>query len=120
MFKNIISFIFFILLSATTCNGLLMEVLNGNFSFIIDDKKYTASVNRVYIGSKEIKDLVVPSKVEFLNREYTVNLIHDYAFEDSIGRIRSVKIPKTLDSVNENLESLRILFINNIIVKYSE
>lgn len=120
MFKKIISFIFFILLSATTCNGILMELLNDGFSFIIDDKKYTAAVNRVYVGSEEIKDVVIPSKVEFLNREYTVNLIHDYAFEDSVGRIRSVKIPKTLDSVNENLESLRILFINNIIVKYSE
>ena len=120
MLKKFISFILFVLLSATTCNGILMEILHGGFSFIIDDEKFTASVNRVYVGSKETKDLVIPSKIEFLNREYTVNLIYDYAFKGSIGRIRSIKIPKTLDSINENLESLRILFINNIIVKYSE
>lgn len=120
MFKRIFSIIFSFILSICSCNGILMELLHGDFSFIINDETLKASVSHIYIGTKEVKDIFIPSKVEFSNKEYTVNSIHDCAIEGVIGRIRSIEIPKTLDRTNENLKSLKLLFINNIPVKYSE
>ena len=94
MIKKIVSFLFLFVLSICQCKAYKMEILSGDFSFILDTKTSTAFVNKIYIGAYEPKkDLVIPEAIDFCKQIYVVNEIADYAFDWVIDKILSIKLP---------------------------
>lgn len=89
-------------LSFTNVSAVKLRISNKNFSFILDTKKQTAELCKVYSDSDDNITLDIPSFVDFCNSFYRVigltdGCIDRYVFE----RINSVNIPYTIEK-NEN------------------
>ena len=63
MFKKIFSFLIFFFCFSTSYHGVLMEILDGDFSFVVDTDVKTALVRFVYIPSYTKKDIEIPEYV---------------------------------------------------------
>lgn len=78
-------------------NEALDEVLYKDFSFVIDRKTKTAFVRKIYIGTGEKKDIVVPSEITYLGEKYKVTAVADYAVEEVINKLNRIELPDTLE-----------------------
>ena len=63
MFKKIFSFLISFFCFSTSCHGVLMEILDGDFSFVVDTEAKTAVVRFVYIPAHTKKDIKIPEYV---------------------------------------------------------
>ena len=86
-------------------NEALNEVLYKDFSFVIDRKTKPAFVRKIYIGTGEKKDIVVPSEITYLDEKYKVTAVADYAVEEVLDKLLSIVLPYTLEK-NEMYEKV--------------
>lgn len=118
MFKKMGSFLAALICSFSTCKAIKMEVLDGDFSYIVDTSTKTAMIKKIYIKTDNKKDLFVPSKIQDgCKMTYTVNEISSYAIKDVVNKISSIELPATLDYTRDNLEVFRCLFLYHIPVR---
>lgn len=89
-----------ILVANSNGNVIQVDYANGSTLFfkligINEAEVVNCQTNFVYQGN-----IIVPSKVEYLNRTYTVNSIGDYAFY-KCDRLRSIRFPSTIISIGK-------------------
>lgn len=118
MLKKMGSFLAALICSFSTCKAIKMEVLDGDFSYIVDTSTKTAMIKKIYIKTDNKKDLFVPSKIQDgCKMTYTVNEISSYAIKDVVNKISSIELPGTLEYTDRNIETLKCLFLHKIPVK---
>lgn len=118
VFKKITSFLVAFVCSFSTCKALQLEVLDGDFSYIVETSTNTAMVRNIYIKAGENKDIYVPSEIiDGCKQKYKVNEISPDAVKDVIKQIKSIELPGTLEYTNSNIETLKCLFLYHVPVK---
>ena len=114
MIKKILLFVFLFIIPICQCKAYQIELLEKDFSFIVDTKTKTAFVSKIYIGTYDPpKDIVIPETIEFCKCTYHVDEISDHAFDWVINKIRSIKLP-ILKNSEMNGRVFRILMTYNI------
>lgn len=115
MFKKAISFLAAIFFSIVSCNGLLMEILQGDFSFIVDTQKKTAMIRKIYIPAHTKKDVVIPKYVtDYRGDKYTVTEIKEDAVKEVIPRIKSFMARDEFMMNERNYKALTWILIYNL------
>lgn len=110
MFKNVVPYFFALSTPVFTCSALQMEVLQGDFSFIVDTKNNTAFLRHIYIGTGEKKKIVVPEEItDGLNDTYKVTTVADYAVEEVFEKLTDLELPETLEENETNKKTLELL-----------
>lgn len=110
MFKKVFASFFVFNTPAISCQALQWEVLQGDFSFIVDTKNNTAFLRHIYIGTGEKKKIVVPSEVtDGLNYTYKVTTVADYAVKEVFEKITDLELPETLEDNETNKKTLELL-----------
>lgn len=110
MFKKVVPYFFALSTPVVTCSALQMEVLQGDFSFIVDTKTHTAFLRHIYIGTGEKKKIVVPAEItDGLKNTYKVTTVADYAIEEVFEKLIDLELPKTLENKETNKKTLRLL-----------
>lgn len=110
MFKKVVPYFFALSTPVVTCSALQMEVLQGDFSFIVDTKNNTAFLRHIYIATGEKKKIVVPSEViDGLNYTYKVTTVADYAVKEVFEKITNLELPETLEDNETNKKTLELL-----------
>ena len=102
------SFLLFVLLLVSTVSSFAQSVIIDGISYSISGSR--ASVARgIYVG-----DIVIPEKINYLNKEYTVTGIDDYAFS-SCYNLTSVTLSDSIVTIGScafhfcsSLNSIRI------------
>lgn len=107
MMKKMFCFLFGIMFLSNVCNGILMEILHSDFSFIVDTKNNTAILRHIYIPAHTKKVIEIPQFVEdYKGDRYIVRDIQEDAVKKVIHRIESVTLPNTLRETDENKKAL--------------
>ena len=116
MFKKIISFLTAIFISILGINALNneMELLDGDFGYILDEAAQTAIIKTIYIPNNEKKDLVVPKYVSFHGNNHLVIGILENAIRSKVHRIKSFMAREDFINSARNFHSLTWLIIFNI------
>lgn len=115
MFKKIGSFLGALTLSIVSCNALKMEILDGNFSFIIDTQKQTAKIRWIYISAYTKEEIVIPKYVkDYHGDEYLVDEIQEEAMKQAVPRMKSFVAREAFFNNEKNFAALRWLTIHNI------
>lgn len=115
MFKKAISFLAAIFFSIVSCNGLLMEILQGDFSFIVDTEKKTATIRKIYIPAHTKKDVVIPKYVtDSHGDQYTVTEIKENAIKEVIHRIKSFMAREAFINNERNFKALTWILIYDL------
>lgn len=119
MFKKIFSFLvsIFCLLFSPSCNSLLIELNDGDFSFVADTKDNTAIVRFIYISAYQKKDIVVPEFVEFNEEKFIVKEIQENAVKNVIHRAKSISVPKSLVVSGETFKAMTWFIIYGLPIK---
>lgn len=107
-------------------NAVKFEVFNNGCSFILDDSNNTASLNKVYVGCNEERDLIIPSFLEFFGAFYRVislnsGTISPFVLERVNRVILSVSIDKN-DEITKNelykfLDSEKVDIVDKYAIK---
>ncbi len=109
MFKKAFASFFILNTPAISCQALQWEVLQGDFSFIVDTKTHTAFLRHIYIGTGE-KKIVVPTEItDGLKNTYKVTKVADYAVEEVFEKLTDLELPKTLENNETNKKTLELL-----------
>lgn len=115
MFKKIGSFLSALTFSVAACNAIQMEILNGDFSFIVDTRKNTAKIRYIYISAHTKKEIVIPKYVkDCCGNEYLVDEIQENAMVQAIPRIKSFIAREAFFKNEKNYAALRWLVIRNV------
>lgn len=110
MFKKVVPYFFALSTPVVTCSALQMEVLQGDFSFIVDIKNKTAFLRHIYIATGEKKKISVPAKItDGLNDTYKVTTVADYAVEEVFDKLTDLELPETLEDNETNKKTLELL-----------
>lgn len=110
MFKKVVPYFFALSTPVVTCSALQMEVLQGDFSFIVDTKNNTAFLRHIYIATGEKKKISVPAKItDGLNDTYKVTTVADYAVEEVFDKLTDLELPETLEDNETNKKTLELL-----------
>lgn len=110
MFEKVVPYFFALSTPVFTCSALQMEVLQGDFSFIVDTKNNTAFLRHIYIATGEKKKISVPAKItDGLNDTYKVTTIADYAVEEVFDKLTDLELPETLEENETNKKTLELL-----------
>lgn len=110
MFKKVVPYFFALSTPVVSCSALQWEVLQGDFSFIVDTKTHTAFLRHIYIGTGEKKKIVVPAKItDGLNNTYKVTTVADYAVAEVFEKLTDLELPKTLENNETNKKTLKLL-----------
>lgn len=116
MFKKAIPFlaaIFFSILGANALNDE-MELLDGDFGFILNNGDKTAIIKKIYIPAHTQKDIVVPKYVTFHGDRYLVTDIQENATKEVIHRIKSFMAREDFVNNERNFKALTWLVIYNL------
>ena len=116
MFKKIISFLTAMFISILGINALNdeMELLDGDFGYILDEAAQTAIIKTIYISNNEKKDLVVPKYVSFHSHNHLVIGILENAIRSKVHRIKSFMAREDFINSPRNFHALTWLVIFNI------
>lgn len=116
MFKEIISFLTAMFISILGINALNdeMELLDGDFGYILDEAAQTAIIKTIYIPNNEKKDLVVPKYVSFHSHNHLVIGILENAIRSKVHRIKSFMAREDFINSPRNFHALTWLVIFNI------
>lgn len=115
MFKKLFSLFFGMLFSLSACNALKMEMLDGDFSFIIDTQKQTAKIRWIYISAYTKKEIVIPKYVkDYHGDEYLVDEIQEEAMKQAVPQMKSFVAREAFFNNEKNFAALRWLIIHNI------
>lgn len=110
MFKKAFAYFFALSTPVVTCSALQIEVLQGDFSFIVDTKNNTAFLRHIYIATGEKKKISVPAKItDGLNDTYKVTTVADYAVEEVFDKLTDLELPETLEENETNKKTLELL-----------
>lgn len=110
MFKKVVPYFFALSTPVFTCSALQIEVLQGDFSFIVDTKNNTAFLRHIYIATGEKKKISVPAKItDGLNDTYKVTTVADYAVEEVFDKLTDLELPETLEDNETNKKTLELL-----------
>lgn len=110
MFKKAFASFFALNTPAILCQALQWEVLQGDFSFIVDTKTHTAFLRHIYIGTGEKKKIVVPTEIiDGLKNTYKVTTVADYAVEEVFEKLTDLELPETLENNETNKKTLELL-----------
>lgn len=110
MFKKVVPYFFALSTPVVSCSALQWEVLQGDFSFIVDTKTHTAFLRHIYIGTGEKKKIVVPAEItDGLNNMYKVTTVADYAVAEVFEKLTDLELPKTLENNETNKKTLKLL-----------
>lgn len=110
MFKKVVPYFFALSTPVVSCSALQWEVLQGDFSFIVDTKTNTAFLRHIYIGTGEKKKIVVPAEItDGLNNTYKVTTVADYAVAEVFEKLTDLELPKTLENNETNKKTLKLL-----------
>ena len=110
MFKKVIQYFFALSTPVVSCSALQWEVLQGDFSFIVNTKTNTAFLRHIYIGTGEKKKIVVPAEItDGLNNTYKVTTVADYAVAEVFDKLTDLELPKTLEENETNKKTLKLL-----------
>ena len=110
MFKKVVPYFFALSTPVVTCSALQMEVLQGDFSFIVNTKNNTAFLRHIYIATGEKKKISVPAKItDGLNDTYKVTTVADYAVEEVFDKLTDLELPETLEDNETNKKTLELL-----------
>lgn len=88
-------------------------LFDNGLEYRLNESELTASVSCDSYNRNLLKDVVIPSKIQFKNIEYIVNYIPIMAFE-KCDNLKSIVIPKTVDRL------LRSTFQECIRLEYLE
>lgn len=119
MFKKMLSFFAALSFSTLGCNALQMELADGDFTFVIDDKDNSAILRDIYIPKHTKKELNIPQTVEWLGTKYVVRQIMEHAIQRVINRIESVVLPYTLYENEENRKAYNWFLIFGLPVTFN-
>lgn len=122
MFKKIFSCfisVFCLLFSfSPLCNSLLIELNDGDFSFVADTRDNSAIVRFIYIPAYQKKDIVVPEYVtDYHGDKYFVKEIQENAVKNVIHRAKSISVPKSLVVSEETFKAMTWFIIYNLPIK---
>jgi len=118
MFKKICSFLISFFCFVFLCSGILMEINEGDFSFVVDDKDNTAIVRFIYIPAYQKKDIVVPEYVtDYHGSKYFVKEIQENAVKNVIHRAKSISVPKSLVVSEETFKAMTWFIIYGLTIK---
>lgn len=116
MFKKTISFLMAMFILVAGCNALNdeMELVDGDFGYILNEANRTAIIKTIYIPEHTKKDLVVPKYVSFHNHNHLVVGILENAIRSKIQRIKSFMAREDFMNSTQNFHALTWLVIFNI------
>ena len=116
MFKKIISFFIsmFVLVSGANAINYEMELLDGDYGYILNEATQTAIIKTIYIPVNQKKDLVVPKYVSFHEQNYLVIGIQEDAIRTKIHRIKSFMAREDFMNSPRNFQALTWLVIFNV------
>lgn len=115
MLKKIISFIVCLVCTFSTCNALKMEILDGDFSYILDTSEKTATIRFIYISAHTKKEIVIPKYVtDYYGDKYLVTEIQENAMKQAINRIKSFIAREDFINNEKNFKALTWLLIYNV------
>ena len=118
MFKKFFSFLIFFFCFSTSCHGVLMEILDGDFSSVVDTEAKTAVVRFVYIPAHTKKDIEIPEYVtDFRGDKYLVKEIQENAIKKVIHRSKSISLPKSLSITEETFKAMTWFVIYGLPIK---
>ena len=118
MIKKLVAIFVSLIFSFSSCKALKMEILDGDFSYIVDDSTNTAMIRKIYIPTGVKKNIYVPSKItDGCKHTYKVTEISAYAIKDVFNNILSIELPGTLEYTDSNIETLKWLFLSKTPVK---
>lgn len=87
--------------------GILMELLDGDFSYIVNTDTNKATIRWIYIPAKTKKDIIIPKYVEdYSGKKYKVEIIQEHAVRQVISRIKSIKLPKSVLNDERNYKAM--------------
>lgn len=114
MIKFFSLFISFFMLCAPV-RGILIELLDGDFSYIVDTKSNKATIKRIYIPAKVKKDIEIPQYVEdFSGVKYKVEILEERAIKNVINRVKSLKLPESVMKDERNYKAMTWFLIYDI------
>ena len=116
MFKKTISFLMAMFISVVACNAFNdnLELLDGDFGYILNEANRTAIIKTIYISNNEKKDLVVPKYVSFHSHNHLVVGILENAIRSKVHRIKSFLAREDFMNSPQNFHALTWLVIFNI------
>ena len=93
-------------------------------SFILDDSKNTASLNKVYVGCNDERDLIIPSFLEFFGTFYKVVSLNNETINSFVlKRVNRVILPYSIDKNDETTKNELFKFLDSekidIVDKYA-
>lgn len=105
-------------------NAVKFEVFNNGCSFILDDSNNTASLNKVYVGCNEERDLIIPSFLEFFGTFYKVVSLNNETINHFVlNRVNRVILPYSIDKHDETTKNELFKFLDSekvdIVDKYA-
>lgn len=115
MFKRIGSFLSALTFSVAACNALQWELLDGDFSYLIDAHDKTAIIRWIYISAHTRKEIVIPKYVtDYHGDKYLVTEIQENAIKQAIPRIKSFIARDEFMKNEKNFAALRWLIIRHV------
>lgn len=105
-------------------NAVKFEVFNNDCSFILDDSNNTASLNKVYVGCNDERDLIIPSFLEFFGAFYRVISLNSGTISPFVlERVNRVILPYSIDKNDETTKNELFKFLDSekidIVDKYA-
>lgn len=105
-------------------NAVKFEVFNNDCSFILDDSNNTASLNKVYVGCNDERDLIIPSFLEFFGTFYKVVSLNNETINSFVlKRVNRVVLPYSIDKNDETTKNELFKFLDSekidIVDKYA-
>lgn len=105
-------------------NAVKFEVFNNDCSFILDDSNNTASLNKVYVGCNDERDLIIPSFLEFFGTFYKVISLNSETISPFVlERVNRVILPYSIDKNDETTKNELFKFLDSekidIVDKYA-
>lgn len=100
------------------------EIFHDKCSFILDDSNNTASLNKVYVGCNEERDLIIPSFLEFFGTFYKVVSLNNETINHFVlKRVNRVILPYSIDKNDETTKNELFKFLDSekidIVDKYA-
>lgn len=116
MFKKTISFLMAIFIFMVACNASNnnVELLDGDFGYILNEANRTAIIKTIYITNNGKKDLVVPKYVSFHGHNHLVVGILENAIRSKVHRIKSFMAREDFMNSARNFHALTWLVIFDI------
>ena len=105
-------------------NAVKFEVFNNDCSFILDDSNNTASLNKVYVGCNDERDLIIPSFLEFFGAFYRVISLNSGTISPFVlERVNRVILTYSIDKNDETTKNELFKFLDSekidIVDKYA-